>query len=293
MIAAPCPVATLRGSAHARPASIKYGAVPCLERGGEMRLVRALVLTTVVAFVSLSVGSSPVQGTAFAIPCTDARGCPDLVPNTTRHRSFVIIDRTFLATNCAVQEGMTEAGERRLLRFAVEAANGGAGDLVVGAPEHRPDLFTWSPCHGHYHFLGFAQYRLWAPAEYAAWANLRAANPGVPASELMASAGLTAPLGQTKRAFCMEDTGRYLSGNLGEIGGPKYTCGNQGISAGWSDLYGSTLDGQWIDVTGVPSGRYVLEWELNPERTIEESVFGNNAASIPVVIGDHPGSVGE
>ena len=257
-----------------------------------MRLIHVLTCLTVAAMVSLTIGSDPVQAAAFAVPCTDARGCPDLVPVTTRHRAFFIVDRTFLRSDCAVQEGMTQEGERRLLRFAVEAANVGDGDLIVGVPEDHPDLFQWSPCHGHYHVAGFADYRLWTPEVYGLWQNLRAGNPDVPASVLMASAGIAPPASEGKRAFCIEDSIR-LPGNLAGPGGPTYSCGDQGISAGWSDIYGNALDGQWIDVTGLPSGRYVLELELNPERAFEESSFANNAAAISVTIPDHPGGVGD
>ena len=38
----------------------------------------------------------------------------------------------------------------------------------------------------------------------------------------------------------------------------EYDCSNQGIQAGWSDLYGNSLDCQWLDVTDVPPGDYFL-----------------------------------
>ena len=42
------------------------------------------------------------------------------------------------------------------------------------------------------------------------------------------------------------------------------TCSDQGIQAGWADVYGAHLDCQWIDVTDVPAGIYTLEIEVNP-----------------------------
>lgn len=39
------------------------------------------------------------------------------------------------------------------------------------------------------------------------------------------------------------------------------------------------LDGQWIDVTGLAPGYYVLEAEVNAERFFEESSYENNAAA--------------
>ena len=53
-------------------------------------------------------------------------------------------------------------------------------------------------------------------------------------------------------------------------------CGYQGISAGWADVYHRGLDCQWIDITGVPSGRYVLEVAINPAHVIQEHNYSNN-----------------
>jgi len=36
------------------------------------------------------------------------------------------------------------------------------------------------------------------------------------------------------------------------------------------------VDGQWIDVTGVPNGDYVLENESNAHRLITETDYTNN-----------------
>ena len=69
-------------------------------------------------------------------------------------------------------------------------------------------------------------------------------------------------------------------------GPPKYTdCNaNQGISVGWADVYGFGLDGQWIDITGLAAGDYVLEAEVNPEQLFEEVDYTNNSAAISVTI---------
>jgi len=61
-------------------------------------------------------------------------------------------------------------------------------------------------------------------------------------------------------------------------------CYNQGIQAGWSDLYGNTLDCQWLDITEVPAGDYRLKVSLNPSHELEEVTFNNNTAIVPVTI---------
>jgi hypothetical protein len=144
------------------------------------------------------------------------------------------------------------------MRFSVEAINQGFADLVVPPPPERPDLFEFSPCHGHYHFSGFAEYAL------------------------LDSAGEVVLTGR-KQAYCMEDTIQVAQGP--DVGCSKvYDCYNQGIQAGWSDLYGNTLDCQWLDITDVLPGNYRLQVSLNPTRSFQEVTFDNNTATVPVVI---------
>lgn len=42
------------------------------------------------------------------------------------------------------------------------------------------------------------------------------------------------------------------------------------------DLYARHLDCQWIDITGVPSGRYLLRLMVNPDSLVAESDHENN-----------------
>jgi len=54
----------------------------------------------------------------------------------------------------------------------------------------------------------------------------------------------------------------------------------EGISPGFGDDYVPEKEGQSIDVTRVPSGRYVLVHRANPERVLRERSYRNNAASV-------------
>jgi hypothetical protein len=54
----------------------------------------------------------------------------------------------------------------------------------------------------------------------------------------------------------------------------------EGISPGYGDDYVPRLEGQYVDITSVPAGRYVLVHRANPERSLEESYYGNNASSV-------------
>jgi lysyl oxidase-like protein 2/3/4 len=62
------------------------------------------------------------------------------------------------------------------------------------------------------------------------------------------------------------------------------TPGNQGISVGWADEYVFQLDGQWIDITDVASGSYVLEVETNPTWAIQEKNYLDNSYAVSVTI---------
>jgi len=94
--------------------------------------------------------------------------------------------------------------------------------------------FVFHSCHGHYHIKNFSTY------------------------ELLTLDGALVVAG-TKQGFCFEDSFKYEDG--GKSNG--YDCHDQGISAGWGDWYYKQLVGQWIDITGVPEGRYIVQVRLN------------------------------
>jgi hypothetical protein len=54
----------------------------------------------------------------------------------------------------------------------------------------------------------------------------------------------------------------------------------QGISPGYGDDYVPNLEGQFVDVTDVPAGRYLLVHRVNSEDDLHESNYENNAASV-------------
>ena len=128
-------------------------------------------------------------------------------------------------------------------------------------PVDRPDLFEFSECHGHYHFSGFASYAL------------------------LDKEGNTVVTGR-KQAYCMEDSARAEGVREGASVQceKRFDCEVQGIQKGWYDLYGNSLDCQWIDITGVPAGSYNLRVRLNPTRTLQEMSFDNNTTVVPVRI---------
>jgi len=176
-------------------------------------------------------------------------GQPDLTVDPKRFTSQMeIVDRLFDASSCELVEGSVGGtGYRRLLRFDTVLINGGDGDLVVGSPTDpsnpyvQQGLFVFSPCHNHYHISGFSDYQL---------LNL---------DHSVAAQG-------HKQAFCLEDLLKYSNDNKSS----GFTCRFQGITSGWADWYFKQLSGQWIDITGVPEGDYIVHVEINAAGTFPE-----------------------
>lgn len=145
---------------------------------------------------------------------------------------------------CFVEEGcLSGYGNRTVLRFTTRIENIGNQDFYIGQPpesqDGESDQWEWDPCHGHWHYEGYARYLLYDEA------------------------GNELPAG-FKNGFCVMDLDCSWGG-----GTPKYGCGNQGITAQCGDIYDSTLDCQWIDVTDFPSGIYTLvvtvNWDQSPD----------------------------
>src|SRR5437660_11048657 len=146
-------------------------------------------------------------------PVYHNHGQPDLTIDPKRFVSQMeIVDRFFDSSSCELIEGSVGGtGYRRLLRFDTVIINGGDGDLVVGSPTdpNNPyhSIFVFSPCHGHFHIMGFSDYKL------------------------LNQDGSIAALGH-KQAFCLEDLIKYTNANKRS----GYACASQGITtgrAGW------------------------------------------------------------
>lgn len=240
--------------------------------------------------VSLLLWTLLVPGVAGAqlVPCSQPNACADLtIDPATMSKSLRVATLKFSATSCAVVEGEVVVGTRKLLRFTTTYPNLGTADLVVGAPAAHPEWFEYSSCHKHYHFREYTDYRLWTQQGYADWQALRAANDSsvLSGTLLDQNPALAAQLVRgDKRGFCMIDIKYYGPKVIGKQPTPKYAdcVNNQGISVNWADEYVYSLSGQWIDITGLASGSYILEVEVNAEHLFSELDYGNNFAAIPV-----------
>jgi hypothetical protein len=178
----------------------------------------------------------------------------DLMPWAASLAPYLSVEE-FDPASCEVEEGLIGAGTRRLLRYNTEVRNLGARDMVMPPPEGNP-FFEFHDCHGHYHFKGFASSRLLDLAGN----ELRAGN---------------------KVSFCLLDGIRWRSDAAAD---GRYDCENQGIQAGWADVYDSGLPGQWIEIGDLPPGDYQLELTVNPDGILAETNYDNNVVTIPVTV---------
>jgi hypothetical protein len=181
---------------------------------------------------------------------------------------------------------------RRVLAFRSEVTNVGRGPFWIQglrAPKHtlmdatqlvrrsdgtvrrlrgggflRYDVYGQ---HHHWHLHPFERYELWRPG------------------------GAKFIARDHKQGFCLGDhfrTARAVAARF-----PPFQCGNyrpdlrsveMGTSIGFIDIYPAEFHGQWIDITGVPDGRYTLVHRANPEFRFRERDYDNNVASALIVL---------
>src|SRR4051794_357320 len=65
---------------------------------------------------------------------------------------------------------------------------------------------------------------------------------------------------------------------------PELMRVEEGIAVGYGDNYGPQVEGQFVDLTHVPAGRYVLVHRVNADGALLEKTLDNNAASVLIDI---------
>jgi hypothetical protein len=240
----------------------------------------AIAVATLVG-VPVLLGAAP--GDSLSRPSVGAQGklLPDLDAATPQRFAAVVVG-----------SGKTR---RVLLGFASAAENVGAGPLIVqgyrenlGQPTLVADQvvqlangnttivpgvghfeYVTDPTHEHFHLLPFMRY------------------------ELRSASSFKLVVTDRKTGFCLGDRynadpkktlpgeppGRVYNTNCGP-GTPDLLSLVEGISVGWGDNYEAWRDGQYIELTGLDAGRYVLVHRVNPGRRLEESSYTNNASSV-------------
>ncbi len=207
------------------------------------------------------------------------------------------VDPGFSASSCYPEE-MIEDGARRCLRFDQIIANTGEGPFELryrmngmgteqnliqriyrtdGSFEDRlADTYEFHAAHAHFHYKNFAQSRLWRSNQ----SGTRLGSEPVVEGK--------------KNGFCMIDVENVGFGKKGDAArtyyfprcnAPTETEGSDvymvnGISVGWADVYNWFLADQYLEVSGLEDGYYLLETVTDPAKTVEESNERDNVVSI-------------
>ncbi|KAJ8025368.1 Lysyl oxidase-like 4 [Holothuria leucospilota] len=194
------------------------------------------------------------------IVCTNA--LPDVILDLyTLQSSIWLQDYPEAALVCAKEEGCLSSVPtpnhrlRRLLRFSSAIMNRGTAPFK---PFLSRGDWEWHACHMHFHSMDvFSHY------------------------DITSLSGEKVAEGH-KASFCLED-------GYCDSGAKKFfTCnGEQGISPNCVDLYRNDIDCQWIDVTSVQPGRYILKIDVNPDLYVAESDYSNNEIICDLIYNGH------
>lgn len=148
--------------------------------------------------------------------------------------------------------------------------------LGSGAVRTYPEVgvlrYVYAATHSHWHVMDFQRYELRRLADHSLVVRDR------------------------KSGFCLADHWAHAPGHQPnepprpifreycERGDPNALSVSQGTSVGYTDKYPSHFHGQNLDLTGVPTGHYLLVNRANPELLMRELRYENNAASLRVRI---------
>jgi len=177
-------------------------------------------------------------------------------------------------------------GEKKTIRFSTTFINFGKGPLeIIGHTDKKSNMtyaaqyigeesgpglyqdvgsFVFHPEHDHWHLESYVYYQLLAFKD----------------GQLLAET--------EKKSFCIFDEIKQTS-DLENVPTSRFYSSNcdrqiQGMSVGWSDTYLARFEGQELDVTGIPDGRYIFRSIINPERSIMEDNYDNNTADTVIAI---------
>lgn len=175
----------------------------------------------------------------------------DLVPWEEGIDNNWVVYRYYEKDSCEM-ECLLQPGWRRLLSFDSAGINVGKGPLPIGKvdfekgnqtsfyPNGQHNLFYWDKCHFHPHLLIFAYFNVTQPYLEQGF----------------------------KKGFCLQNVLRFTNGRYTSFSTNFPSCENQGVDAGWADVYQAMIPCNWWDITNLDvsnGGRTIQVYEkINP-----------------------------
>ncbi len=263
---------------------------------------------------------APLLASALVAPAgAGGPGVRDLLPNLVAAKTralylgtpddYFVNGANQVVHGCTPYEVANEAAAR-CLRFETIVVNRGSGPLEMryrydqAATSHgamqriyrsngtyadrSAGSYEIEPAHAHVHYAYFALARLWRSTAKGKVVGKAALREG------------------QKEGFCLEDMENHDEGREPPIP-PRYTwptacypvvSGTEvsqvnGISVGWADIYGMALPHQYVEVSGVPDGYYLLQIVVNPVGKLRETTARDNSVWQRVrICGDRADLVG-
>jgi hypothetical protein len=104
---------------------------------------------------------------------------------------------------------------------------------------------------------------------------------------------------QAKEGFCFSDNYRFGSPQAARYTGSTGNCGSNpdalgvfmGLSRGWGDIYRVTTVDQFVDITGLKSGRYRLTATADKDGWFSETDEANNSSWTEIQVSGNSVSV--
>jgi len=168
-----------------------------------------------------------------------------------------------------------------------------AAQRALPDPKRNYAYYEPTPTHQHWHLMNFEHFEL---RRFSGPTVVRDRKNGVCLGDRYATpnaASLARRPGSSKTT--LGRLHRELSHNTG-VRPSSYNCQmgrtassnirelREGISVGSGDDYTFAVDYQWLDITRVPSGTYLIVARANPNGALRETRSDNNAASLVVSI---------
>lgn len=181
---------------------------------------------------------------------------PDLAPGLETLINSLQINNNHMAQACEISEGcILGTGQRQLLYYGVTIWNYGNQSYYPGTPQNNPNAYEFAPCHNHYHYLGFAESYLY-DENYQQIDFAR------------------------KTSYAIVNTNCL----------PGVTPNGPALAPGCGDTYPAGYACQWVDITDIEPGNYILVLRVNSPKLPDylgrvETNFDNNAVQVCVYIG--------